>query len=48
MESNKEKLKNLIDMLRELDLERNSIKDIRYVLNFIADRLEELEVKEVN
>ena len=31
---------NLIDMLREIDLEKNSTEDIREVLNFIADELE--------
>lgn len=35
-----EVLLNLIDMLRELDLEKNSIKTIREVLNYIADELE--------
>lgn len=38
---------NLIDMLRELDIEKNDKKTIKEVLNFIADKLEELieEVK---
>ena len=38
---------NLIDMLRELDTEKNDKKTIKEVLNFIADKLEELieEVK---
>lgn len=33
-------MENLIAMLRELDLEKNSKEQIRYVLNFIADELE--------
>lgn len=33
-------MKNLIKMLRELDLNKNSIEDIRNVLNYIADELE--------
>lgn len=33
-------MSNLINMLRELDLEKNSIDDIRYVLLFIANELE--------
>ena len=33
-------MNNLIAMLRELDLEKNSKEQIRYVLNFIADELE--------
>ena len=31
---------NLIAMLRELHLTKNSIEDIREVLNYIADELE--------
>lgn len=31
---------NLIDMLREIDLEKNSTEDIREVLNFVAGELE--------
>ena len=31
---------NLITMLRELHLTKNSIEDIREVLNYIADELE--------
>lgn len=34
-------LLNLIDMLRELDVEKNDKKTIKEVLNFIADKLEE-------
>lgn len=34
------KFLNLIDMLKEIDLEKNSNEDIRKVLNFIADELE--------
>lgn len=34
-------LYNLIDMLRTLDLEKNSKEDIKAVLKFIADKLEE-------
>lgn len=34
-------LLTLIDMLRELDLEKNTKKDIKFVLNFIANKLEE-------
>lgn len=38
---------NLIDMLRELDTEKNDRQTIKEVLNFIADKLEDLieEVK---
>lgn len=38
---------NLIDMLRKLDIEKNDKKTIKEVLNFIADKLEDLieEVK---
>lgn len=38
---------NLIDMLKELDIEKNDKKTIKEALNFIADKLEELieEVK---
>ena len=32
-------MKNLEKMLREINLERNTIKDIRFVLNFIANEL---------
>lgn len=34
-------LLNLVDMLRELDLEKNDTQTIREVLNFIADKIEE-------
>lgn len=34
-------LLNLIDMLRELDIEKNDKEAIKEVLNFIADKLEE-------
>lgn len=34
-------LLNLVDMLRELDLEKNDTQTIRAVLNFIADKIEE-------
>lgn len=34
-------LLNLIDMLRELDVEKNDRKTIKEVLDFIADKLEE-------
>lgn len=34
-------LLTLIDMLRELDLEKNDKKAIKEVLEFIADKLEE-------
>lgn len=33
---------NLIDMLRELDINKNTRKDIKKALEFIADKLEEL------
>lgn len=33
-------IKYLIDILREIDLEKNSIEDIREVLNFVAGKLE--------
>lgn len=32
-------MNNLAKMLRELDLEKNSIEDIRNVLNFIANEI---------
>ena len=32
---------NLITMLRELDTEKNSAEDLRYVLDFIANELEQ-------
>lgn len=35
-------LLTLIDMLRELDLDLNDRATIREVLNFIADKLEEM------
>lgn len=35
-------LLNLIDMLRELDVEKNDRKTIKEVLDFIADKLEEM------
>lgn len=35
-----EMFKNLICMLRELDLIKNDTDSIRYVLNYIADELE--------
>ena len=35
-------LLNLIDMLRELDTEKNDRQTIREALVFIADKLEEL------
>ena len=34
-------MKNLVLMLRELDLEKNSIEQIRYVLLFVAKSLED-------
>lgn len=34
-------LYNLIDMLKTLDLEKNSKEEIKTVLEFIADKLEE-------
>lgn len=34
-------LYNLIDMLKTLDLEKNSKEDIKATLEFIADKLEE-------
>ena len=39
--NNTMQLYNLIDMLRTLDLEKNSIEDIKAALEFIADKLEE-------
>lgn len=33
---------NLVDMLRELDTEKNDRKAIKEVLEFIADKLEDL------
>ena len=38
----KEELEHLILMLRELDLKKNNIETIRYVLNYIADSLTEI------
>lgn len=35
-------LLNLIEMLRELDTEKNDAKTIKEILEFIADRLEDL------
>lgn len=35
-------LLNLIDMLRELDLDKNDKKTIKEVLDFVADKLEEM------
>lgn len=35
-------LLNLIDMLRELDVEKNDRKTIKEVLDFIANKLEEM------
>lgn len=35
-------LLNLVDMLRELDLDKNDRKTIKEVLDFIADKLEEM------
>ena len=35
-------LLNLIDMLRELDIEKNDRKTIKEVLDFVADKLEEM------
>lgn len=32
---------NLLDMLREIDLYKNSSEDIRKVLNYVADELEQ-------
>lgn len=34
-------LLELIDILRELDVEKNNNEDIKETLNFIADKLEE-------
>lgn len=34
-------LLTLIDMLRELDIEKNTKEDIKATLEFIADKLEE-------
>lgn len=31
---------NLLDMLREIDTEKNSAEDLREVLNYIANELE--------
>ena len=35
-------LMNLINMLRELDINKNTREDIKNALDFIADKLEEL------
>lgn len=40
--NNKIILMNLIDMLRELDTEKNDSKAIKETLEFIAERLEDL------
>lgn len=42
MEKYYNKLEILISMLRELDLEKNDKETIRYVLDEIADRLEDI------
>lgn len=42
MEKNYNKIEILISMLRELDLQKNSIEAIGYVLNEIADSLENI------
>ena len=42
MKKDYNKLINLISMLRELDLEKNDVETIRYVLNYIANELEKI------
>lgn len=39
---NKKKIKNLVSMLREVDLYRNSPEQVREVLNFIALEFEDM------
>ena len=40
---------NLLDMLKEIDLEKNTKEDIREVLNYIAKELEKyVNLMEVN
>ena len=34
-------MNNLIDMIKEIDLEKNTKEDIRYVLDFVAFKLEQ-------
>lgn len=34
------KFQNLITMLKEIDTEKNSAEDLKYVLNYIANELE--------
>ena len=50
--SRKDLFITLIDMLREIDLERNSKEQLRDVLDYIADNLEtyieDIEESEVN
>ena len=45
-EKDKLELANLSDMLRELDLEKNTKEDIKSVLNLIAEKIEEIIDKE--
>ena len=39
-------LLNLVDMLKEIDLEKNDKETIREVLNFIAEKLKDYVEKE--
>lgn len=34
-------MNNLIDMIKEIDLEKNTKQDIRYILDFVAFKLEQ-------
>ena len=42
-----QELLNLADMLRTIDLEKNTTKDIKNVLYFIAEKIEE-EAEDIN
>ena len=39
-------LLNLVDMLKEIDLEKNDTETIREVLNFVAEKLKDYVEKE--
>lgn len=39
-------LLNLVDMLKEIDLEKNDTETIREVLNFVAEKIKDYVEKE--
>ena len=39
-------LLNLVDMLKEIDLEKNDTETVREVLNFVAEKLKDYVEKE--